>query len=374
LLTAKQSKQAWPVAVEPTVESRPVCIIISLEALIAFFTAGTIKYATATAKERGLGTATRFQQLGSAGHKIHFGQPHPHHYHYYGTLRPRAPPLQPPKDEKSSACISATQTQVPGRMPSAADAPTSKPPTRLKLTMPSPTHSANLEGLAVTQSLEHHPRRPSYSPVTPTFPDGISDADARQEKRPEFIDEPDPLPISLEENSDAIALKAALSILQMQKQQSQRDIKQLDKMKAVANTEPEAFIDALKAGKLNKAPRQAVIDVDDVDDVDDENGGDTDGGTPSNFIADSEKLDCDIGQFPNPQNVVRCPPINWAKYHVVGGSLDKLHEEQRRRPEPGNPRRDEYGRPLEHVIAAPYRPLVDKLEAAPGSTQRESRE
>jgi hypothetical protein len=236
--------------------------------------------------------------------------------------------------------------------------------------MPSPTHSANLEGLAVAQSLEHYPRRPSYSPVTPTFPDGISDAGARKEERPEFIDEPDPLPISLEENSDAIALKAALSILQMQKQQSQRDIKQLDKMKAAANTEPEAFIDALKAGKLSKAPPRAVIDVDDCDD----DGDDVDGGNPSNFIADSEKLNCDIGQFPNPQNVVRCPPINWAKYHVVGESLDKLHEEQRRRPEPGNPRRDEYGRPLEHVIAAPYRPSVDKLEAAPGSTQRESRE
>jgi hypothetical protein len=144
-------------------------------------------------------------------------------------------------------------------------------------------------------------------------------------------------------------------------------------MRAAANTEPEAFINALKAGKLSKAPRQAVIDVDDCDD-DDDDDGDADAGTPSNKIADSEKLDCDFGQFPNPQNVVRCPPINWAKYHVVGESLDKLHEEQRQRPEPGNPRRDEYDRPLEHVIAAPYRPFVDKLEAASGSTQRESRE
>jgi hypothetical protein len=372
LLTAKQSKQAWPVAVEPTVGGRQVCIITSLEAIHSLSSLPVpLKYATATAKEKGLGAATRFQQFGSAGHKIDFGQPI--HATTITTV-PFVPALHPcdhRKDEKSSACISATQTPVPGRMPSAADAPTSKPPTRLKLTMPSPTHSANLEGLAVAQSLEHHPRRPSYSPVTPTSPDGIPDADARQEERPEFIDEPDPLPISLEENSDAIALKAALSILQMQKQQSQRDIKQLDKMKAAANTEPEAFIDALRAGKLNKAPRQAVIDVDDEDD---EDGGHADGGTPSNFIAGSNKLDCDVGQFPNPQIVVRCPPINWAKYHVVGESLDKIHEEQRRRPEPGNPRRDEYGRPPEHVIAAPYRPLIDKLEAAPGSTQRESRE
>jgi hypothetical protein len=64
-----------------------VCIIISLEDLITFFTA---KYATATAKEKGLGAARRFQHFGSAGHKIRFGQP------IHATtiaLLPRAPPL-----------------------------------------------------------------------------------------------------------------------------------------------------------------------------------------------------------------------------------------------------------------------------------------
>jgi hypothetical protein len=253
-------------------------------------------------------------------------------------------------------------------MPSTTNSPTIKPPAaRLKLTMPSPTHSANLDAVAASQDFDHPlSRRPSYSPVTPTFPGGTSDADAQKGKKPEFIDEPDPVPLSLEDNSDAIALKAALSILQLQKQQSQRDIKQLDTMKTAASKEPEAFVDALKAGKLSKAPPQAFTDADDVGESDEEK--------PANRVTNSEKAEHAFGQFPNPQNVVRCPPINWAKYHVVGESFDRLHEEQRHRPEPGDPRRDEFGRPPEHVVAAPYRPFVDMLEQAPNSTRRESKE
>lgn len=232
--------------------------------------------------------------------------------------------------------------------------------------MPSPTHSANVEGMAASPTFEHQHRRPSYSPVTPIFPTGTSDINAENRNQPDFIDEPQPVPVSLNDNSDAIALKAALSILQMQKQQSQRDIKQLDKMKAAANKEPEAFVDALKAGKLNKAPPSAVVDIG--------HEGDSDEERPAVKVSDSIKPEYDFGQFPNPQNVVRCPPINWAKYHVVGESLDKIHEEQRQRPEPGNARRDEFDRPPEHAIAAPYRPFVDKLEPTSSNIRREIKE
>jgi hypothetical protein len=69
--------------------------------------------------------------------------------------------------------------------------------------------------------------------------------------------------------------------------------------------------------------------------------------------------------IPTPQNVIRCPPINWAKYHVVGESLDKLHEEQRRRPTQGEPQRDGTGHGVPRapvsVVAAPYRPFVDRV-------------
>lgn len=255
-------------------------------------------------------------------------------------------------------------------MSSTTASPAIEPPkARLKLTMPSPTHSANLDAVAVSQDFGHpHSRRPSYSPVTPTLPGWTSDAVAQSGMQTELIDEPDLISVSLDDNSDAIALRAALSILQIQKQQSQRDIKQLAKMKATAMKEPQVFINALKGGKLTKFPTKAFVDVDDDEEEK------SDGEKPVHRKADPERSDDAFGQFPNPQNVVRCPPINWAKYHVVGESLDRLHEEQRHRPEPGNPRRDEFGRPPEHIVAAPYRPFADMLEQVPSVTKRENKE
>jgi hypothetical protein len=80
--------------------------------------------------------------------------------------------------------------------------------------------------------------------------------------------------------------------------------------------------------------------------------------------------------LPKPQNVVRCPPINWAQYAVVGESLDKLHAEQQRAPAQGSPAvvspggtyefkgGGQGGNPGEELvgIAAPYTPGRDKLE------------
>ena len=74
-----------------------------------------------------------------------------------------------------------------------------------------------------------------------------------------------------------------------------------------------------------------------------------------------------LGKIPKPQNIVRMPAINWAKYHIVGEPLDKMHEEQRLRPTLGEPRHDtpsaaSTSRSPEHTLAAPYRPFVDKIE------------
>jgi len=43
--------------------------------------------------------------------------------------------------------------------------------------------------------------------------------------------------------------------------------------------------------------------------------------------------------IPTPQSIVRCPPINWTQYGVVGDSLDKLHKDQVQRPSEGMPQR-----------------------------------
>lgn len=36
--------------------------------------------------------------------------------------------------------------------------------------------------------------------------------------------------------------------------------------------------------------------------------------------------------LPKPQEIYRCPTIEWQKYHVLGAPLEKLVEEQQRRP------------------------------------------
>lgn len=238
---------------------------------------------------------------------------------------------------------------------------------RLKLSMPSAARSANLqtmsapgpEGVGPTHELL---RRPSYSPVTP-----VSTNTPRQDTAPnqtKFMTEPEPIPVDLDDNSDAIALEAALSILQMQKKQAQHDLKQLKKMKVAAQDDPDSFVAALEAGKLSQAPNP-------VPDGDDDNE-DGDPGRPKDETMTGTSSE-PLGQFPNPQEVVRAPPINWAKYHIVGEPLDRLHLEQQQRPEPGQPRRDDHGRPPKHVMAAPYRPLVDPLEPETPQSNSEKR-
>jgi hypothetical protein len=95
---------------------------------------------------------------------------------------------------------------------------------------------------------------------------------------------------------------------------------------------------------------------------------------------DEEESDsATFSTFPQPQNVFRCPPVNWAKYQVVGESLDKLHEEQRQRPTSGQPvqevRADGEARSAPYIIAAPYQPVVDAARMAqhPMQTRRGSK-
>ncbi|PKY07167.1 hypothetical protein P168DRAFT_279160 [Aspergillus campestris IBT 28561] len=239
------------------------------------------------------------------------------------------------------------------------------------------------------------PPRPPYSPVTPVFahlapvpnlPTGVappivppatspspttrlaSDASIAPDlpppaepaaSAPLFAPaEPAPVPISETDNPDAIALRSALSILQMQKQQSLRDIRALERLKTAAAADPEAFARELAAGRLSAADPGGFVNFTADEEEEEEGGRREEGGGRA-------RLDT----IPTPQNVVRMPPVNWAKYQVVGEPLDKMHEEQRRRPLAGDPRRDssaqqplQQQRAPEHLLASPYRPLVDRLE------------
>ncbi|PGH05907.1 hypothetical protein GX51_02688 [Blastomyces parvus] len=236
------------------------------------------------------------------------------------------------------------------------------PPSPLQQAIPPPSASA-----ASTFSLATSPGN-NNTHNTSTAPHSVS------KPTPTFMAEPAPVPISESDNPDAIALRSAISILQIQKQQAVRDIKTLDHLKQAAAAHPEAFARELAKGTLtSKSGDIFNPTAHETGDEDEHAGGiTTQANTSTTGATDEGAMDIDeqprpaFGKIPAPQSVVRMPPINWAKYHIVGEPLDKLHGEQRRRPSAGEPRRDDVPsqqRAPEHFIAAPYRPFTDNLEA-----------
>ncbi|KAM0343367.1 hypothetical protein ACHAPU_008688 [Fusarium lateritium] len=239
------------------------------------------------------------------------------------------------------------------------------------------------------------PTRPPVSPLTPplrpTQPPVAEPASAAgrptlTHSQPDqtAIAPPAPQPIAFDSNPDVIALKSAISILQIQRQRATADIQALSRAKDEAVNDPEAFIRDLAAGKIN-APANDDSDSDSDSDDDDVN----------NAATGSQKADHqqDLGEgssgqripteppawanIPQPQNVVRCPPINWSQYAVVGDSLDKLHHEQVVRPSQGTPAsigangtyefRGEGKQERYQGVAAPYAPTQDRLSKKPKS-------
>ena len=192
---------------------------------------------------------------------------------------------------------------------------------------------------------------------------------------------PAPEPIHMSDNPDAIALRAATSILQLQRQQALRDLKLLEVQKEKALEDPEGFARGVSEGKIKARGMSGILplssDHDGTEARDDGRGDrpDTDKEFDGNKDQHTNKNDT-FGTIPSAQNVVRMPPVNWAKYHVVGESLDKLHEEQRVRPSLGQATRDENQRPgeraQESVIAAPYNPWIDKVDEKPTRTKKKA--
>ncbi|MCJ1409000.1 hypothetical protein MMC19_003077 [Ptychographa xylographoides] len=205
------------------------------------------------------------------------------------------------------------------------------------------------------------PRAPPFSPITPVMslatlaPTSHRDG---QDVPPDAAQRPSPVPISESENPDAIALRSAISVLQIQRQRTLQDLKTLDRQKREAVADPERFARDLASGKITTATTPGFLAEARSEPAHTDDGGGTTG-RPA------------FGTIPAPQNVVRTPPINWDKYHVVGEALDKLHEEQTLRPTGGEPHRDgeRGGRAPEHVIAAPYRPWADGVAASPARTR-----
>ncbi len=237
--------------------------------------------------------------------------------------------------------------------------------------------------------------RPSYTlPPQPRIP-AVSQPPPRPPPTPQMLEPPQSVPISESTNPDAIALRAAMSILQLQRQQALRDMQTLEMQKGAAVANPEAFARDVASGRIRaRGMRDVLGPVGDVqnsmhvtdsvregepdeipaDPVEDGREMDDSGDESDKAMADAGST---FGEIPSEQNVVRMPPINWAKYHIVGESLDKLHEEQRSRPVAGQPLRNADLKPRqrapEHVIASPYDPWRDKLEVKDKGRTRSGR-
>ncbi|KAL2143019.1 hypothetical protein VTI28DRAFT_416 [Corynascus sepedonium] len=301
------------------------------------------------------------------------------------------------------------------------------------------------------------PSRPDISPITPTLEPaqlptqptpttGSSTMPDFARDRPILmhttqsdqvgVEPPPAQPVDFESNPDVLALKSAISILQLQRARATADIRSLSQARDAALANPEAFTADLVAGRVRvegdplfsgtRANDGAAEDKSDSSDSsesdsDDEGeqeekengsarqqqvtpeseskvGDDTPStnGTAAAPLPDRQqkgkrrpkqgKSQPPWQKLPRPQNVVRCPPINWAQYGVVGESLDKLHAEQVAAPAPSAPMvlgpggtyefkaggsPADQGRaiapggeqPRRLVgVAAPYNPLRDKLD------------
>lgn len=163
----------------------------------------------------------------------------------------------------------------------------------------------------------------------------------------EFIDKPAPRPFSGDDATDAIALRAAISSLQFQRQKAERDIKTLQKIRDDALARPDDFQQHIIRVATQQAQPPKSFDFTFKDD--DNHDSDEDEKETAN------KAKTDSSSFPpipRQQDVVRCPPVNWEKYHIVGEPLDRMHNAQRQAGIPS-------------TLAAPYDPAVDRLDARP---------
>jgi hypothetical protein len=159
--------------------------------------------------------------------------------------------------------------------------------------------------------------------------------------------------------------------LQIQAHNATADIQTLHRIKGKALDDPEGFARALAAGEVaTKSDSLFAPSQDDSSEDEDEEGEKVEGLEGEG--KGKEKVE-KWGKLPRPQNIVRCPPINWMQYAVVGESLDKLHKDQQARPTEGMPQRlqpdgslafgGEGQRRREDMgVAAPYQPGKDKIE------------
>jgi hypothetical protein len=264
--------------------------------------------------------------------------------------------------------------------------------TSTRSTSPS-TSSTPSEQRDRQRSSSRSPDRPPVSPITPTSAVAQLAPSEPSAPRPRvvpppaatFIHPPPSVSISESENPDAIALRSAISLLQLQREKSKRDLKALEELKAAAVSNPQTFVRSLQEQSAHASKSKGDVLTPTLAGLSEaagaELGEDGEGGEEHNGATRKDSAGVEapttakskLPAIPEPQNIIRCPPVNWAKYHVVGESLDKLHEEQRRYPGSAEPPRTHQGsKAPPHAVAAPYSPFTDGVgpQSTPQPWQR----
>ncbi|KAI5850194.1 hypothetical protein DFP73DRAFT_472867 [Morchella snyderi] len=106
-------------------------------------------------------------------------------------------------------------------------------------------------------------------------------------------------------NTDSIALRSTLRLLMLQRERARNDIQTLEELRLQALDKPVEFIEYIQELATAGHPTKR-------------------NGKRAAFAATKD--------LPKPQEIYRCPTIEWQKYHVLGAPLEKLVEEQQRRP------------------------------------------
>ncbi|KFY00442.1 hypothetical protein V490_01351 [Pseudogymnoascus sp. VKM F-3557] len=210
------------------------------------------------------------------------------------------------------------------------------------------------------------PPQPPYSPITPTLAAARLDTNVpaipqqpvrtfTHSSKPDatFIPPP-PAPVEVidfDSNTDVLAVKSAISVLQMQKKKAAQDIRTLQRFKNQAMQDPEAFLRAAEKGEI-RTDGDTFPELSEEEDENDVDGDVEMNGAEKQAPETEEqkeagarngtsqaKAQSSFPPLPVPQKVVKVPLINWAQYGVIGDSLDKLHNDQLRHPTPGSPAR-----------------------------------
>lgn len=331
--------------------------------------------------------------------------------------RPQAPSNQPLQQPPPPSAAAATTTATPATAAAAADDPGPPPvspitpplhPLKSTTPIPPPTIPPNFASQGGRAPPLTHASHPATVPSAPAPSVAVQAPNAL----------PDPL--DFEDNADVIALRATIGILLQQRRRAEEDLRRLRDAKGAAIARPLDFVRDLTEGRVGQgggaggtagAERVNEEEGESDDDEEDEDAEDAGGdvemkgedddadskpvnrlkpsamkaktsrkgkGKASASGSSSSRPAAPVAppwaDLPKPQDIARCPPINWSQYAVQGEVLDRLHSEQLSRPTLGTPARlgangsyeftgapnPDDGKKLEG-ISAPFNPLRDKI-------------